>query len=282
MAGVVLLGKQVATPPATIGVSGIALGFAVLIVLGTVALSLPMSRAAGQRWDLLDAFFTATSAVCVTGLVVVDTATHWSTVGQGVILGLIQLGGLGVMTASMFILIILRRPISFRDRFELREASRPGNIRSVAGLLWATVLLTVVLEALGAAALWYRLGGLEGNPEALWFGVFHAISAFNNAGFDLTGNFASLAPFSGETVILLILALLAILGGFGALVLIDLLTKRSWKRLAPNSKMVLCTSGILLAVGFAGILFAEFANDNTLGALGLVDRLTNAFFHSAV
>lgn len=279
LAGVVLLGKQVATPPSTIGVSGVALGFAVLIVLGTVVLSLPMSRAPGQGWDLLDALFTATSAVCVTGLVVVDTGTHWSPLGQAVILGLIQLG---VMTASMFILIILRRPISFRDRFELREAAQPGNIRSVAGILWATVLLSVILEMLGAAALWYRLGGLEGNHEALWFGVFHSVSAFNNAGFDLTGNFASLTPFNGDPAILLIVAALVILGGLGALVLIDLLNKRSWKALATHSKIVLCTSGILLAVGFAGILGAEYTNANTLGALGLVDKLTNAFFHSAV
>ena len=131
------------SPPRTIGVTGVVLGFAILIVVGTVVLSLPMTRLSAQPLSVLDALFTATSAVCLVGLVVVDTGTQWSTFGQAVILGLIQLGGLGIMTTTMLILVILRRPVSLRDTFELYEVSKAGGLRSVTGLIWLTILITV-------------------------------------------------------------------------------------------------------------------------------------------
>ncbi len=276
------LGRQAITPPRTIGVHGVAWGFAGLILLGAILLSTPWALAPGARWDILTAFFTATSAVCVVGLTVVSTGTHWSPFGQAVILALVQLGGLGVMIASMFILLILRRPISFRDRFEMREVSRAGGIRSVGGFIWATVLLTLAFEALGAAALWYRMGGLDGNPSAIWFGVFHSVSAFNNAGFDLMPNFIGMAQYARDPLVLTALALLAVLGGLGALVLMDLVSKRSWNGLSQNSRLVLTISGALLILGFAGILVTEFTNPATLGGMGLVDKMVNAMFHSVV
>jgi trk system potassium uptake protein TrkH len=239
-----------------------------------------MAREPGQEWDLLNTFFTATSAVCVTGLVVVNTGTYWSTFGQAVILGLIQLGGLGIMTASMFILIILRRPVSFRDRVELQETSRLGNIRSVSGLIFVTVLVTVLFELLGAAAIWYRLGGLQSSEGTIWFGAFHAVSAFNNAGFDLMKDFSSLTSFAQDPVFLLIISLLVIFGGLGALVLMDIVSRHSWKTFSQHSKMVLLTSAGLLTLGFVSILAAESANPKTLGPLSLADKVTNAFFHS--
>lgn len=211
---------------------------------------------------------------------VVDTGTHWSTFGQVVIITLVQLGGLGVMTASMFILIILRRPISFRDRFELREVSKAGGIQSVAGLIWATVLVTLLFEAVGAAALWYRMDGLEGNHRAIGMGVFHAVSAFNNAGFDLMPPFTNLTTYATDPFFLLVTALLVFFGGIGALVLMDIFSKRTWKALSQNSRIVLIASGILLLVGFLGILATEFTNPKTLFPLSWHDKLVNAFFHS--
>jgi trk system potassium uptake protein TrkH len=241
-----------------------------------------MARVPGTSWNLLDTLFTATSAVCVVGLVVVDTGTHWSSFGQGVILGLVQLGGLGVMTASMFILIILRRPVSFRERVQLQETSQLGNIRSVSGLLWATILVTGFFELAGAAAIWYHLKDLGGGMKALWPAAFHAVSAFNNAGFDVTGSLSGFASFARDPIMLLIIAGLTIFGGVGALVLMDVVSQRSWRAFSQNSKLVLTTSAVLLIVGFLGILVAEFANPETLGALSLADKLTNAFFHSVV
>jgi trk system potassium uptake protein TrkH len=257
-------------------------GFALLIVVGTLLLSLPMARVPNTAWSLLNALFTATSAVCVVGLVVVDTGTHWSFFGQAVILGLMQLGGLGVMTASMFILIILRRPVSFRDRVQLQETSRLGNIRSVSGLLWATILVAGFFELAGAAAIWYHLGGARGEEEALWPAVFHAVAAFNNSGFDLTGNLSGFTSFARDPIMLLIIAGLTIFGGLGALVLMDIISQRSWRSLSQSSKLVLIASAVLLTVGFLGILGAEFANPETLGPLSLADKLTNAFFHSVI
>jgi len=282
LARVVRLSKQVATPPKTIGVRYVAAGFALLIGLGTLLLSLPVARGPETAWSLLDTLFTATSAVCVVGLVVVDTGTHWSVFGQAVILGLIQLGGLGVMTASMLILIILRRPVSFRDRIQLQETSRLGNIRSVSGLLWVTVLVTVLFELAGTAAIWYHLDGPGGNGKGLWPAAFHAVSAFNNAGFDVTGNLSSFTSFARDPIMLLIVAVLAIFGGLGALVLMDIVGHRSWRAFSQNSKLVLTISAVLLIVGFLGILAAEFANPKTLGALSLGDKATNALFHSVV
>jgi trk system potassium uptake protein TrkH len=241
-----------------------------------------MARVPNTAWSLLNALFTATSAVCVVGLVVVDTGTHWSFFGQAVILGLMQLGGLGVMTASMFILIILRRPVSFRDRVQLQETSRLGNIRSVSGLLWATILVAGFFELAGAAAIWYHLGGARGEEEALWPAVFHAVAAFNNSGFDLTGNLSGFTSFARDPIMLLIIAGLTIFGGLGALVLMDIISQRSWRSLSQSSKLVLIASAVLLTVGFLGILGAEFANPETLGPLSLADKLTNAFFHSVI
>ena len=282
LARVVLLGKQAAAPPKTIGVRYVAVGFALLIGVGTLLLSLPVAREPETTWSLLDSLFTATSAVCVVGLVVVDTGTQWSVFGQAVILGLVQLGGLGVMTASMFILIILRRPVSFRDRIQLQETSRLGNIRSVSSLLWATVLVTAFFELAGAAAIWFHLKGLGGDVEPVWPAVFHAVSAFNNAGFDVTGTSSSFTSFVHDPIMILIIAGLAVFGGLGALVLMDIVGQRSWRAFSQNSKLVLTISVILLTIGFLGILAAEFANPRTLGALSLVDKLTNAFFHSVI
>jgi trk system potassium uptake protein TrkH len=281
-ARVVQLGKRVPASPKPIGIRGIVVGFALLIAVGTLLLSLPMARVPGTSWNLLDSLFTATSAVCVVGLVVVDTGTHWGLFGQAVILALVQLGGLGVMTASMFILIILRRPVSFRDRVQLEETSRLGNIRSVSGLLWATILVTVFFELAGMAAIWFHLEGLTTDRQALWPAVFHAVSAFNNAGFDVTGSLSGFASFARDPLMLLIIAGLTIFGGLGALVLMDIVSQRSWRTLSQNSKIVLITSALLLIVGFLGILGAEFANPKTLGALSLTDKLSNAFFHSVV
>ncbi|MBI4200661.1 MAG: Trk family potassium uptake protein [Chloroflexi bacterium] len=278
---VVRLEKRTPGSPRAVGVTGVVLGFAALIAVGTALLSLPAARAPGSEWDLVNTLFTAISAVCLTGLVVVDTGTYWAHFGQAVILGLIQAGGLGVMTASMLLLIILRQRISFRDRFDVYEESRAANIRSVGGLIFVTVLVTLLVELLGAAAIWYRLAYSYADKQALWRGLFHSISAFNNAGFDTMGGYTSLTSFARDPVLLMVVAFLFVSGGLGVLVLLDIIRKHSWRGLSPNSKMVLLASALLLALGMAGILALESTNSKTLGSLSLADKLSNAFFHSA-
>ncbi len=282
MSKVVKVAGRVASPPRAIGVGGVVGGFLVLIVLGTVLLSLPAARQPGARLDLMAALFTATSAVCVTGLVVVDTGTYWSPFGQGVILALIQLGGLGVMTASMLILIVLGRSISFRDRFEAYEVSKTWQIRSIPALILVILGVTLVVEAAGAAVLSYHLRGVSLNEGPVWSGIFHSVSAFNNAGFDIVGDSSSMARFVRDPASLVTLAVLTMAGGVGVLVLMDIATKRRWRRFSTATKLVLLTSFGLWAFGFLGVLAAEFYSPATLGPLSLPDKLANAFFQSVM
>jgi trk system potassium uptake protein TrkH len=214
------------------------------------------------------------------GLVVVNTGTYWSTSGQIVILGLIQLSGIGIMTATMLILVILRRSVSLQDRFELYELSKTVGFRSVTGLIVLTILITVGSELLGTLALWFRFKQVYGDQDGWWPSAFHSVSAFNNAGFDLLGNSSSLTQFSRDPVLLVMVSLLIIAGGISVLVLIDLAVKHSWKSLTPNSKILLVASVFLLAMGFIGILLFEFNNPNTLGNMTMADKATNSLFQS--
>ncbi len=266
--------------PWTIGVSGVVFGFMALILAGTVLLSLPASRIPGQPLNILDSFFTSTSAVCLVGLVVRDTATYWSTFGEGVILALIQLSGLGIMISTTLILVILRRPVSFRDTFDIYELSSKGGIRRVSNLVWLTLFVTFFLELLGAVALWFRFRHVYPDADAWWSAAFHSVSAFNNAGFDITGKFSSLMPFSHDPVLLGVIALLIVAGGISVLVLADMAVKRSWRKLTPNSRIVLLGTLVLLVIGFGGFLLSEYGNSKTLGSFSTQDKLSNSLFQS--
>ena len=168
-------------------------GFAALILAGTLLLTLPVASADGQRTPVGDALFTATSAACVTGLVVVDTGTYWSPFGQAVILALMQIGGLGFMAGSTLVLLLVRREVSLRDRAVL-QAELGTTLGSALRLLRHVVAFTVVAEAVGEALLTVRFLREWPAPKALWWGVFHAVAAFNNAGFDLVGGSAASPP----------------------------------------------------------------------------------------
>jgi trk system potassium uptake protein TrkH len=253
-------------------------GFAGFIAVGALVLSLPVASAAGQRTPLLDALFTATSAVCVTGLVVFDTGTYWSGFGQIVILVLIQLGGFGFMTSSTLLLLLLRRRETLRERILLREALGGGGLGSAVRLARRVILFTLVAEAAGAVALSLAFLGEVEPPRAVWWGVFHAISAFNNAGFDLVGGFRSLVPFNHQPVILLAVAGLIIAGGISYTVVQDLVTRRQFVRLTLDTKLVVVTTVMLIVLGSAGILFTERGNDATLGGMSAGPKLLNAFF----
>lgn len=267
--------------PFTIGVGTVVAGFACLIAIGTLLLSLPAARVPGVEWDLLTALFTSASATCVTGLAVVDTGVYWSTFGQGVILGLIQLGGFGIMTAAMFILIIFGRPVSLKDRFAIRETTGLPRLRRVSTLIVTTIGLTVTLELVGTAILYFATRhALPDTGDGLWKTAFLSVSAFNNAGFDNLGGLGSLARFATTPTVLLTIGALVILGGLGPIVLLDLAGRRSFRYLSLQSKLVLLTTLGLLIVGFIGVFAAEFANHSTIGLMTLADKLTNSVFYS--
>jgi trk system potassium uptake protein len=261
--------------------------FVVLISIGTLLLALPISSQSGDWTALIDALFTATSATCVTGLVVVDTGTYWSPFGQIVILLLIQLGGFGIMAGSTLLLLLLvRRRTRLRDRVVVQESLGALHLGSVTSVVRRIAIFTIVIEAAGAVilAISFTLGpeaGPPGNPLGIWWGVFHSVSAFNNAGFDLTGGFRSLTPFVDDWVVLLTIALLLVAGGLGFAIVGDVLAKRSWQRLALETKLVLVTSGALLAGGTALIAGTEWNNAATLGAMPSEQRVLNALFESA-
>src|SRR2546425_3463733 len=239
----------------------IVLGFATIILAGSFLLSLPVASAAGRPVPLLTALFTATSATCVTGLVVVDTATYYSLFGQLVIMLLIQLGGLGYMTVATLMAMIIGRRIGLRDRLVLQEALSLYTVGGIVRFTRNVVLLTLGIETVGALILASRWIPEFGLTRGVYYGVFHSISAFNNAGFDLMGNFRSLTRYVTDPTVNLTVAGLLISGGPGFLVVTSLLRPRR-HTLPPRAR----PSPTTVPVGFgtALIILLESSNPRTL------------------
>jgi trk system potassium uptake protein TrkH len=256
----------------------IVVGFAAIILAGALLLTLPIASAAGRPTPFLTALFTATSAVCVTGLVVVDTGTYYSLFGQLVILVLIQLGGLGYMTVATLMALIVGRRIGLRERVVLQEAHNLYTLGGVVRFTRNVVLITAGIEALGVILLSLRFVPQMGLGRGIYFAVFHSISAFNNAGFDLMGGFRSLTGYALDLPVNLIVAALVIVGGLGFIVLSDLATRP--RRLSLHSRIVLTTSGALIALGVTLIVLLEYSNPGTLEPLAAGQRLLAAFFQS--
>ena len=254
------------------------LGFALVILFGALLLSLPQSTQDGVGLPFLNAAFTATSAVCVTGLVVVDTATTFTHFGEWVILLLIQVGGLGFMTfATMFAMIVGKR-ITLKERLLLQEALNQVSVEGIVRLTKSVLQISFAIEAIGALILTLRWYPDFGWSKALYYGVFHSISAFNNAGFDLFGNYSSLTAYVGDPIVNITIMLLIICGGLGFIVLADLLGPR--KKFRLHTKIVLQVSGVLILLGAVFILAMEFMNPKTLGPLPFGTKVLAAFFQS--
>jgi trk system potassium uptake protein TrkH len=276
----IVLPKRVRPPRSP--AAALLIGFAVVIAVGTVILTLPIASAAGTWTRLLDALFTSTSAVCVTGLVVLDTGTYWSPFGHVVIMALIQVGGFGFMTGSTLLLFLLvGRRTGLRDRMLVQASTGVPELGSVTTLVKRIAIFTVVAELAGAIALTVGFAG-EGMAwaQATWWGVFHAISAFNNAGFDLVGGFRSLTDFAGDPWILAPIGVLIVFGGLGYAIVGDAVDKRRWKRLALETKLVLATTVVLIVGGALVIAVFEWSNPRTLGAMPQDQRPLNALFES--
>ena len=253
-------------------------GFALVILVGAMLLTLPVSSAAGRWTPFLDALFTATSAVCVTGLVVVNTASYWSSLGHVIILILFQVGGIGFMISATALILLSGRRATVRERVLLREALGGGEIGSVIALARNVIVFTVIAETVGTAVLTARFLQEMEPPQALWWGLFHAVSGFNNAGFDLFSD--SLIGFSHDPVVLLTLAMLFVLGALSYTTVEDLAGRRRFGRLALDTKLVVVTSGLLAGIGTLALLFTERSNPATLGAMALGPRVLNAFFQA--
>lgn len=255
-------------------------GFAIVIAIGAILLTLPISSKSGDFTSFIDALFTSTSAVCVTGLVVVDTSDYWSSFGQGVILVLIQIGGFGFMTSATLFLLVLVRRIGLRERLLIGESMGLTRLGGLVSLVKQIALFTIITEVIGAGLLYIRFSTDNPAGTAIWKSVFQAVSAFNNAGFDIFGNFASMAGYQGDTLVMLVTAALIILGGISFLVFADLFKVRNVAKLTLDSKLVIYTTGILLTLGTVVILSTEFSGSATLGVMALPQKLLNAFFQS--
>jgi len=255
-------------------------GFALIIALGGALLATPQATADGQGLRFIDALFTATSAACVTGLVVVDTGTTFSPYGQAIILALIQIGGLGFMTMSTLFAIMLKRRISLRERLILQEAMNQPSMEGIVRLIRRVVMYSLVIESAGAVLFASRFMYDMPADRALYFGLFHAVSLFNNAGFDLFGDYRSLTGYVDDPVVNMTAMLLIILGGLGFIVIADLLGYRKSRRLSLHSKVVLAATAALILIGALAMLIFEFTNAKTIGELGWGGKLFASFFQS--
>lgn len=266
----------------------IVIGFFLVILIGGTLLLFPFSRESGtfaSPDEIVGTYFTAVSATCVTGLVAFDTATTWSTFGQIIILLMIQTGGLGFMTMSVIFSIIINRKITARERNVIAQSLNLSGPSGIIKLMQRVLIGTFVIEAVGALILFLRFLSYFPASTALYYGIFHSVSAFCNAGFDLLGHFggefSSLLSVNGDFVILMTLALLIIIGGIGFYVwddVIDYLKTRN--PLSAYSRFVLMITGVLIALGTLLFLIFEFSNPDTLGQMGFFKKLLNAFFQS--
>ena len=251
-------------------------GYAGLAALGTVLLSLPVAVREPPGLRFVEALFTAASAVAVTGLTVVDVGHRLSLFGQLVVLGLVQLGGLGVMTGSTLLAVLAGRRIGLRGRLLLKEELHQDYLSGVVRLLRMIAGVTLAVEAVGAALLFVAWQGALGTGQALYYGLFHAVSAFNNAGFDLWGR--SLRDFAGDPLVVLTVAGLFIVGGIGFSVLAELFSWPAQRRLSLHTRVVLGTAGVLVAGSLLVVLAAEWTNPGTLGPMPWPQKLLAALF----
>jgi len=256
-------------------------GFAAAVAVGTMLLSLPVAREGEGRATFVEALFTATSAVCVTGLTVVDTPTYWSTFGEVVILLLIQAGGLGILTAGAIILMVAGRRIGLRARMLAQGESRAVSPRDIRRVLGGIFIVTFIVESAVATAVTLRLwmGHDYGFGDAAWHGLFHGVSSFNGAGFALWSD--SLIGFADDALIVVPMGLGVIVGAIGFPVLLELWRNgRSPSRWSLHTKLTTVGTAGLLVFGMVGFAALEWSNPNTFGALDGSGKLLAAWFQS--
>lgn len=266
----------------------ICLGFLAVITLGSLLLMMPFSVASGTWGDPITALFTTTSAVCVTGLAVVDTGTYFSTIGQGILLLLIQVGGLGYMTATTFLLLLLGRRFGLRDRLALQQSLDMPGMKGVVQLVRSIIATTLIFEITGIFVMLPAFSADYGFDRGLWLAIFHSISAFNNAGFGLFPD--SIVRYATSPSINLAITGLVIWGGIGYQVIMELffwLRDRVLRRpecvvFSLNFKIVTSTTLVLLLGGTVLFFCIEFDNPATLGALDWSGKLWAAWFHSVI
>ncbi|WP_338749455.1 TrkH family potassium uptake protein [Bacillus sp. FJAT-52991] len=264
--------KSVKISPSTLLVSV----YGLFIVLGACLLKLPISTTAPIRW--VDALFTSASAMTVTGLGVVDTGTHFTKVGQLIIMGLIQVGGLGIMSFGVLIFIMLGKKIGLKQRLAMQEILNQVHVGGVIRLVKYLFIFSLTIESIAAVILAIKWVPELGWKDGLFSSFFHAVSAFNNAGFALWPD--NLSRYVGSPLVNLTITSLIILGGIGFTVIIDVWEKRSWKKLSLHTKVMLSATFCINIIGLLFFFFLESGNVKTIGAMPLSDQLWASYFQS--
>ncbi len=255
-------------------------GFIIMILIGSILLAMPFSTETGESISYIDALFTATSAVCVTGLAVVDTGSTFNLFGEIVLLVLIQIGGLGFMTFGVLFALLLGKRINLRQRILIQESIKHFSLQGVVKLAQLIFLITIGVQVVGALLLSIRWIPEMGFGQGLYYSIFHSISAFNNAGFGLYPD--SLMKYVADPIINITITLLLVIGGIGFSVIIDIFNKRSLRKLSLNTKMVLFTTLALSVIGFVILFILEIRNPLTLNPLDWDGRIWGAYFQSMV
>jgi len=261
----------------------IALVFAGIILAGAGLLNMPGASRSGESCGFFPALFTATSATCVTGLVLFDTWTQWSGFGQGVILAMIEVGGLGFMSAASLVIFLLRRKVGLKQRMIMAQALSLNEMEGVVRLQRLVIFGSLSIQMAGAFVLFLRFLPEFGWKQAAWWGIFHAVSAFCNAGFDVFGSIApgaSVAVFNHDAVICITLMLLISIGGLGFFVWEEVVRVRNFRKFSVYTKLVLITSGVLIFGGAIAFCLLEWNNPNTLGPMPVPQKILNGFFQS--
>ncbi|MBQ9792321.1 MAG: Trk family potassium uptake protein [Clostridia bacterium] len=262
----------------------IVIGFLAIILIGTFLLCLPISSNNGQWFSFIDSLLTSTSSVCVTGLIAVDTAVHFSLFGQIVIILLIQCGGLGFITLTSLVFLIMGKKITYEKRITMQESFNQENVQGIVKLVKNVIILVFAVEFIGFLCLAPSLVNMYGWSSGLFKALFLAISAFCNAGFDVLGTtstqFANLNVVAQNALILLPIMLLIVIGGLGYVVLFDIGKKFKHKKLTLHSKVVLIMTSILIFGGAFLFAVLEWNNPNTIGNMSFWDKIVNSFFCS--
>lgn len=260
------------------GVQILSLGFLIVICLGAIILSMPISSASGESTNVLDAAFTATSAVCVTGLVTLNTSTHWSIFGQTVIMILIEIGGLGFMSFGTFFAILLKKKITLKNRLVMQEAMNTFSIQGLVKMVRYVFGFTFVVQLVGALLLSTQFVPEYGISKGLFYSLFHSISAFCNAGFDLFGT--SLTKYYNNSIVILVISAIIIIGGLGFTVWMEIYNYKGFKRFTIHTKLVLLVTTVLIFAGAIVMFIFEFKNPETIATMGFKDKVLNSFFAS--
>lgn len=254
------------------------IGFAILILIGGCILSLPIFTRSGKPTNLIDSIFVAASASCVTGLTTVNTADHWNSLGHVWILLLIQIGGLGVMTLATFFPLLLRKKIGLKSRQILKEQLNIDTLQGIMKLFRYVLVFTFLVEFLGAFFLSLRFVPMFGMGKGLWYSIFHSVSAFCNAGFDLLGD--SIYPFRNDPLINITLMSLIVIGGLGFMVTAEIFRKRSFKKLSTHAKLVLIISVVLIVIGTLAFYLIERQAGGVLYQEGIKNSILQSIFQS--